>query len=103
MNILNICWFQQGNADQVSIFLDIPQKVKLDPDYFTELKVLKLYGHRKGKLRSIVVPYFQMIEDVKTLRQKWDYNGCSNDLNVVKFKHLIPQVEKHLSWAILSA
>ncbi len=102
MNILNICWFKQGNADQVCIFVDIPQKLKLDPDYFTDMKVLKLYGRRTGKLRAKIIPYFEMYEDMKHQTRYGEYNTCEPDLNAVKFKHLIPQVEKHLSWAMLS-
>lgn len=102
MNIFNLVWLKQRNADQVCVFVDIPYHKKLSEDYFTDMKILKLYGRRTGKLRAKIIPYYNMYEDMKDLTQHGQYITCRADLNQVKFKHLIPQVEKHLSWAILS-
>lgn len=102
MNVLHLYWLKQGNADQVCIFVDIPQNVELSPDYFGDTKLLKLYGKRTGKLRAEIIPYFQLSKDITKLYHNGNYTSCKDGLNVVKFKHLIPQVEKHLSWAMLS-
>ena len=102
MNILNLTWLKQGNADQVCMYIDIPYTKILSPDYFADMKILKLYGRRTGKLRAKIIPYFEMYEDIKHQTQYGEYSTCAPDLNAVKFKHLVPQVEKHLSWAMLS-
>ena len=103
MNILNLTWLKEGNADQVCMYVDIPYHQTLDEDYhFLKKKILKLYGRRTGKLRAKIIPYFDMYEDIKKQTQYGRYITCGADLNRVKFKHLIPQVEKHLSWAMLS-
>lgn len=102
MNVLNIFWLKQGNADQVCLYVDIPYHKPLDPDYFVDMQVLKLYGRRTGKLRAKIIPYFDMYEEIKKQMQYGEYSACQPDLNAVKFKHLVPQVEKHLSWAMLS-
>lgn len=102
MNILNLTWLKEGNADQVCVYINIPYTKLMNPDYFWDMKILKLYGRRTGKLRAKIIPYFDMYEDIKKQTQYGRYINCKADLNLVKFKHLIPQVEKHLSWAILS-
>lgn len=101
MNVLNLTWLKQGNADQVCMFIDIPYHKTLDEDYFVNMKILKLYGRRTGKLRAKIIPYFEMYEDIKQQTQYGQYITCKPDLNLVKFKHLIPQIEKHLSWSLL--
>ena len=102
MKVLDLSWLKQGNADQVCIYVDIPYHKPLDPDYFVDMQILKLYGRRTGKLRAKIMPYFEMYEDIKHMREHGQYIRCNPDLNAVKFKHLTPQVEKHLSWALLS-
>ena len=102
MNVLNLTWLKQGNADQVCIFIDIPYHKPFNPDYFLDMQILKLYGRRTGKLRAKIIPYFEMYEDIKNQTQYGKYITCRPDLNLVKFKHLIPQVEKHLSWSLLA-
>lgn len=103
MNILNLTWLKEGNADQVCMYVDIPYHQTLDEDYlFLKKKILKLYGRRTGKLRAKIIPYFDMYTDINKQTQYGRYITCGADLNRVKFKHLIPQVEKHLSWAMLS-
>ncbi len=102
MNILNLTWLKEGNADQVCVYVNIPYTKLINPDYFWDMKILKLYGRRTGKLRAKIIPYFDMYEDIKKQTQYGRYINCKADLNLVKFKHLIPQVEKHLSWALLT-
>jgi len=101
MNVLNLTWLKQGNADQVCLYVDIPYHKPFCEDYFVNMQILKLYGRRTGKLRAKIIPYFDMYEDIKQQTQYGKYITCKADLNLVKFKHLIPQVEKHLSWALL--
>lgn len=104
MNVLHISWLKQGSADQVSIFVDVPfpRNLQLDPEYYSERKVLKLYGKRTGKLRAKVISWFEMTKDISQIYKTYENNRCYDRLDIVKFKHLIPQVEKHLSWAMLS-
>ena len=102
MKLLNLTWLKQGNADQVYLYVDIPYHKPLCEDYFANMQILKLYGRRTGKLRAKIIPYFEMYEDIKQQTQYGKYITCKADLNLVKFKHLIPQVEKHLSWALLA-
>ena len=103
MDVQHIGWHRQGNADEVFILVDVPDSKGLTPDYFFEHKCLMLYGRRTGKLRAKIIPY----HDAWSLRMfgkdKYrEYRRCNPSLNQVKFKHLIPQVEKHLSWALLA-
>ena len=102
MNVLHVYWLKQGNADQVCIFVGIPQDIELpSPDSFEDTKILKLYGKRTGKLRAEIIPFFQTYTDINKLYRNGNYISCKDGREAVKFKHLIPQVEKHLSWAML--
>lgn len=96
-----LTWLKQGNADQICMYVDIPYTKPISPDYWADMKILKLYGRRTGKLRAKIIPYFEMYEDIKQQTQYGKYITCTPDLNAVKFKHLTPQIEKHLSWAML--
>ena len=102
MNVQHIAWHRQGNADEVCILVDIPDHNGLTPDYFFEHYCLMLYGRRTGKLRAKIIPYYDAWSMRMFGKDKYrEYVTCKPDLHQVKFKHLIPQVEKHLSWAML--
>jgi len=102
MNVRYIGWHRQGSADEVCIIVDIPDNVNLTPDYFFEHKCLMLYGRRTGKLRAKLITLYDAFNFRWYRGHNREYTICKPNLNQVKFKHLIPQIEKHLSWAILS-
>ena len=103
MDVQHIGWHKQGSADEVFILVDVPDSKGLHPDYFFEHQCLMLYGRRTGKLRAKLIPYYDAFSLRMFGRGKHrEYIACKPNLNQVKFKHLIPQVEKHLSWALLT-
>lgn len=101
MRVHHIGWHRQGSADEVIIIVDVPYHESLSPDYFFEHECLMLYGRRTGKLRSKLIPYFDVFGLRINRGRNREYAICKPDLNQVKFKHLIPQVEQHLAWTIL--
>jgi len=103
MKIRELFWHKQASADEVCIIVDVPDSCGLSTDYFFEHKCLVLYGRRTGKLRAKLIPFYDAFKFRGYRGHNMEYSVCKPDLNQVKFKHLIPQVEKHLSWAILSA
>jgi hypothetical protein len=88
-----------GNEDQVMILVSLPEK-PLNPDMLFEDNTLMLYGRRTGKLRAkLISRYDEMVKlsDLKLNKGYGEY--CINNR---KLKHLLPQIEKHYTWAILS-
>jgi hypothetical protein len=98
ININYVGW-TMGNEDKVMILVSLPEK-PLNPDMLFENTTLMLYGRRTGKLRAKLISSYDQMLMFGNHRINNGYGQyCINNR---KLKHLLPQIEKHYTWAVLS-
>lgn len=100
MNIKYLGWREKGNEDNVVIIVDLPDHEPLNSDSFFDSKSLVIYGRRNGKLRSKLISYYDASHVMIDYRNR-GYSGPYG-LDQKKLKHLRSEIDKHLSWAMLS-
>ena len=87
------------NEDNVIILVKLPHG-PLTPDSLFDDKTLMLYGRRTGKLRAKLIPWIDNNTVMIEAKIQKHYETVS--MKHRKLKHLLPQIEKHLSWALLA-
>ena len=89
----------EGNEDKVVIFVNLPH-TPINPDSLFEDSILMLSGRRTGKLRAKKLSTIDSWAIRATHTQDTKYRKCFIENR--KLKHLLPQIEKHYTWALLS-
>lgn len=100
MNIEYLGWREKGNEDNVVIVVNVTDYKPLNPDSFLDSKSLVIYGRRNGKLRSKLISRLDTFQVILDYRNR-GYDGPYG-LAQKKLKHLRGEIDKHLSWAMLS-